>query len=279
MEKITVAGITLEGFAQGGWQTAIHCPEAKCIFDMGVMLPVAVEHYFLTHGHPDHASALPYIVARRGLQDAQRKAKIYVPEPLAGAVQALIDSADYLYGGRRGEARAEVVSVKINDSISLKGGMAVRSVRTYHDAPACGWAVEQTTRKLKPEFVGMEGSEIGRLRQEGISVTDDVTGTALVVPGDTKIEFLLNCEQARRAKVLTHEVTYWDDQSSPEKCRAYGHTHVDEMIEHCEKFEGEALVLVHRSMKYKRAEVEKILKLRFPSAMLPKIHLFDGGDR
>jgi ribonuclease Z len=112
-----------------------------------------------------------------------------------------------------------------------------------------------------------------------VQVTDEVMSTVLVVPGDTKIEFLLRCEQARKAKVLTHEVTYWDDQSSPEKCRAYGHTHVDEMIEHCDKFEGEALVLVHRSMKYKRAEVEEIIKRRFPSAMLPKIHVFDGGDR
>jgi ribonuclease Z len=279
MEKITISGVTLEGFAQGGWQTAIYCPEARCIFDMGVMLPVTVENYFLTHGHPDHSSALPYIVARRSIQDAQRVAKIHVPEQLAAAVRSLIDGADVLYGGRRGKAKAEVVPMKIGDAVQLKGGITVRAVRTFHDAPACGWAVEQTTRKLKPEFVGMEGAEIGRLRQNGVEVTDDVTGTILMVPGDTKIEFLLRCEQARKAKVLTHEVTYWDDQSSPEKCRAFGHTHVDEMIEHCEKFEGESLVLVHRSMKYKRREIEEIIKRRFPAAMLPRIHVFDGGDR
>lgn len=278
MEKINVAGVTLEGFAQGGWRTAIHCPEAKCVFDMGAVLPVTVGHYFLTHGHPDHAGALQHVVARRSLQDAGA-AKIHVPAKIADAVRGVVEGADVLYGGRRGTSKVEVVPTEVGDLVHLKRGIAVRAVRTFHDAPACGWAVEQTTRKLKPEFHGREGDEIRRLRLDGVQITDDVTSTMLVVPGDTKIEFLLRCEQARKAKVLTHEVTYWDDQSSPEKCRAYGHTHVDEMIEHCEKFEGDALVLVHRSLKYKRSEVEEIVRRRFPPAMLPKIHVFDGGDR
>lgn len=277
-EKITVAGVTLEGFAQGGWRTSIHCPDAGCVFDMGTVLPVSVDHYFVTHGHPDHVCALPFIVAQRDLRDSPRPAKIHVPAAIAEDVTRVLQATEALYGGRRGPSRAEVVPMKIGDAVSLKRDIAVRAVRTFHDTHACGWAVERTTKKLKPEFHELAGAEIGRLRREGVEVTDATTSTMLVVPGDTKIEFLLRCEQARKAKVLTHEVTYWDDASSPEKCREYGHTHVDEMIEHCEKFEGEALVLVHRSLKYKRAQVEEILRRRFPSVMLPKIHLFDGGD-
>jgi ribonuclease Z len=279
MEKLNVAGVTLQGFAQGGWRTSIHCPEAAVIFDAGTVLPLSADTYFITHGHPDHSGALPSIVARRSIADSRKTLQVYVPAGIAKHVQAAFDAMGKLFGGRR-KLNAEVNPVRVGDEIPLRKGYSVKALRTYHGVTAVGWAVEQTTSKLKAEFQGLEGQEIGRIRREGVQVTDEVVSTMLTVPGDTKIDFLLNEEHARKAKVLVHEVTYWDNTlSSVEGCRRYGHVHVDEMIEHCDKFEGEALVLVHRSMKYSRTQVEQILKDRFPRAMLPKIHIFDGGDR
>ena len=87
-------------------------------------------------------------------------------------------------------------------------------------------------------------------------------------------------QQARNAKVLVHDVTVWETgDENVEAARHFGHTHVAEMAEHCEKFEGEFLVLAHRSMKYPRAEAEEILRKRFPASMLDRVVLFDGGDR
>jgi ribonuclease Z len=155
----------------------------------------------------------------------------------------------------------------------------VRALQTWHRGPSIGWAVEQTTRKLKPEFKGLEGAEIGRLRQSGVEITDDRVSTMLCVPGDTTIEFLLNQEQARKAKVLVHEVTVWDEgMNHVMGCREFGHTHVNEIIEHFDKFEGEVLVLCHRSMRYSRRDIEEIAQARFSPAMLEKIRIFDGGD-
>ena len=39
------------------------------------------------------------------------------------------------------------------------------------------------------------------------------------------------------------EVTAWDDRLSVEQTHQWGHTHVDEMIDHVDRFEGRALVL------------------------------------
>lgn len=280
MEKLNVAGVTLEGFAQGGWRTSIHCPEVGAIFDAGTVLPTIADRYFVTHGHPDHSGALPSIVARRSVMEVKKTLQIYMPATLAPSMQDALDAMGKLFGNRRGALNAQVNGVQIGDVVHIRKGLKVRVLPTYHGAPSCGWAVEQTTSKLKAKFHGLEGKEIAKLRQGGTEITDDVTGTLLVVPGDTTIEFLLREEQARKAKVLVHEVTVWDDSySTVEGTRRYGHTHVNEMIEHCDKFEGEALVLVHRSMKYSRSLIEETLQRRFPAAMLPKIHLFDGGDR
>jgi ribonuclease Z len=278
MERLSIAGVTLDGVAQGGWQTAIHIPEARAIFDAGMMLPVSTDHIFITHGHPDHIGALPAIVARRAIKDTGKPLSIHVPAGIADEVRTALEAMDRVFGDRT-ERPWRLFGREHGDVVPTGQGAAVRALRTFHGVASCGWAVEKTVRKLKAEFVGRSGPEIMALREQGVVITDEVTNTVAVIPGDTTIEFLLREERARTAKVLLHEVTFWDDRSSVEGCRRFGHTHVDEMIEHCDKFEGDALVLVHRSLKHKRAEVEEILHKRFPAAMLPKIHLFDGGDR
>lgn len=277
MERLSIAGVTLDGVAQGGWQTAIHIPEARAIFDAGRVLPVTTDHIFITHGHPDHVGALPAVVARRAIKDTGKPLNIHVPAGIAAEIVTALEAMDRIFGDRT-ERPWKVHPREHGDLVQTGHGIAVRALRTFHGVASCGWAVEQTVRKLKAEFVGRAGSEIADLKKQGVEITDDATHTMAVIPGDTMIDFLVREPQAQKAKVLLHEVTFWDDKSSVEGCRRFGHTHADEMIEHCEKFEGDALVLVHRSLKHKRAEAEEILQRRFPAAMLPKIHLFDGGD-
>lgn len=277
MESLNVAGVTLQGVAQGGWQTSIHIPEARAIFDVGTLLSASVDDVFVTHGHPDHIGALPSLVARRSMRRDAMPLKIHLPGGIADEVETVLLGMDRVFGDRSNRP-FEVVPMDVGDVAHTGHGVDVRAMRTYHGVASCGWAVEKTVRKLKPELVGQSGDEIASLKRSGVQVTDDATHTMVVIPGDTMIDFLVREPQAQRAKVLLHEVTFWDDKSSVEGCRRYGHTHVDEMIAHCDKFEGEALVLVHRSLKYTRSEAEAILKKRFPAAMLPKIHLFDGGD-
>ena len=281
MEKINIAGVTLQGFAQGGVRTSIYCPEARVVFDAGCVLPgVTVDRYLITHSHPDHFMALPHLVGRRAITDTKKKMFVYVPAAIRDLVEGVLHGMSKLFGDRSDASMTNVVGVSPGDRIDLGQGYAARVLPTPHRGPSVGYVIEQTTRKLKPEFVGMEGAEIGRLRQGGTQVTDDHTRSMLAVPGNTQIDFLLDNETVRKTKVLVHEVTVWDEgMNNVEGCRRFGHTHVAEMVEHCEKFEGEALVLCHRSMRYSRSEIEKIAKQRFPSSMLDRIHFFDGGDR
>jgi len=278
MEVLNISGVTLQGYAQGGWRTSIHVPEFDATFDAGTALPISCGRYFITHGHPDHAGAIPSIIARRSQQQAG-DTEVFVPTAIARHLQTALGGMHRVFGGRRplGE---RVMGVQPGDTVPLRPGVDVRVLRTYHGVPSVGYALVSNTKKLKPEFHGLSGPEIVKVKQQGVEITEQQRRVDLCIPGDTKIDFFLKTDEARKAKVLVHEVTVWDREiSTVSKTRQHGHTHVDEMIEHCEKFEGEALVLCHRSMKHSRKEIEKILKTRFPAQMLPKIHIFDGGDR
>lgn len=281
MEKINVAGVTLQGYAQGGWQTSIYVPEVKSVFDAGVPLRgVNIDRYFITHSHPDHIMALPYIVGRRSVSDTRKPITIFVPQRIRDRVSDVLYNWCRLFGDRNPGDVINVVGAKPGESCPLSKDLSVSFLPTVHRGPSVGYVIQQHTRKLKPEFIGRPGPELGKLRKSGVEITDERVSPMLAVPGDTQIEFLLENELARKAKVLVHEVTVWDeDFNSVEGCRRYGHTHVAEMVEHCEKFEGEALVLCHRSMRWTRREIEQIMPRRFPKSMLDRIHLFDGGDR
>jgi ribonuclease Z len=279
METLNVAGVTLEGFAQGGLRTSIVVPEVKAIFDVGHIVRGALRHknIFITHGHPDHMGALITLIGRRDVQQLD-EAQVHVPHQISGWLVDMFEAWRKIQGGRR--IPINILGHKPGDRINLKHqGMVAIAAETYHRIPSIGWVVERTTKKLKPEFVGLEGSEIGKLKKEGHEITDESTAPILAIPGDTTIDFLIKQPLARKSRVLVHEVTIWDDHQSIAKCRRFGHTHIDEMVEHCDKFEGEALVLCHRTMRMKRTEIEAIAKKKFPSSMLEKIHFFDGGDR
>lgn len=279
METLNLPGITLEGYAEGGIRTSIGCPEIGAMFDAGTTIPTCLryDNIFITHGHPDHIGCITQIIARRNLQNLP-PADVYLSSNIKNDLEIIFDAWRRINGGKGRKFPINIHGKSVGDTIELKRGIKVNGVKTFHSISSVGWSVERTTQRLKAEFQGIPGAEIGKLKKKGIEVTFPHTETILTIPGDTTIDFLIKEQKAQKAKVLVHEVTYWDDiESTSEKCRQYGHTHFRDMIKHCDKFEGEHLVFCHRSMKFSRSFIEKQVKDHFPKDIQDKIRIFDGG--
>jgi ribonuclease Z len=170
--------------------------------------------------------------------------------------------------------RYELIASEPGCAVNLGRGLSAIPLRTHHRVPSLAWVVRRHTQRLDAEYEGRAPEELQRLRESGAKITHEVITPLLCVTGDTKFSFFLEHELVRQCKVLVHECTAWDERRGVESTREWGHTHVDEWVEHVEAFEGEALVLVHRSLRHSRRFAEKVVRERFPAHVQDKIHVF-----
>lgn len=272
LSELKVAGLTLRGITQGGVETCLMVPELKLMFDVGRCPPGALKYdtILCSHGHQDHLGGLPYLVSQRGMM-GKGPPTVHLPEEIVDPVHRIIGAWAEIEGFA---LQANIHGHPPGDTFEIGSDKTVHTMRTTHRVSSLAYLVERESKKLKPEYQGRPGEELQQLRHDGIDITEVSVTPWLCVSGDTQIEFFLDHPQARKCKVLVHEVTAWDDRRDREQIREWGHTHVDEMIEHAEKFEGEALVLVHRSLRHSRSQAEQVVRDRFPASVRDRVHVF-----
>lgn len=115
-----------------------------------------------------------------------------------------------------------------------------------------------TKYKLKKEYIGLSGNEIKNLKVSGVEITDSIITPEVAFTGDTTSDFVVDetNADALKAKVLVMESTFLDDSVSVEHARDYGHIHISEIVNHAEKFENKAILLIHFSARYTVKEIE-----------------------
>jgi len=140
-----------------------------------------------------------------------------------------------------------------------------------HVVPSVGYALIEEKRKLKPEYQGLEGRELGQLRKEGVAIDVPEEVVELAFCGDTTAHVLEQQEILRRAKVLVLEATFLDERVDAASARALGHVHLDDLLERIHWLSNETIVLTHFSARYSRAEIVELLDRKLPPELRSRV--------
>ncbi|KAL9311757.1 TRNase Z TRZ1 [Arabidopsis thaliana] len=279
MEKkkaMQIEGYPIEGLSIGGHETCIIFPSLRIAFDIGRCPHRAIsqDFLFISHSHMDHIGGLPMYVATRGLYK-MKPPTIIVPASIKETVESLFEVHRKLDSS---ELKHNLVGLDIGEEFIIRKDLKVKAFKTYHVIQSQGYVVYSTKYKLKKEYIGLSGNEIKNLKASGVEITDSIITPEVAFTGDTTSDFVVDetNADALKAKVLVMESTFLDDSVSVEHARDYGHIHISEIVNHAEKFENKAILLIHFSARYTVKEIEDAVSA-LPSPLEGRVFALTQG--
>lgn len=264
----------LVGVSLAGVRTALYIPELKICFDAGFPFPfqLGADTFFITHGHMDHAAAIPYIISQKNLNN-QKVAQFYMPEEL---VEPLTEIVNLWQKIEKHTYKFNFIALAPDTPVVLNQQFFVKAFKAHHRIPARGYTLFQSRKHLKPEFDGLSKDELVALKSKG-TVVDEVREVPLMsFSGDTQVEFLWQHDWIAQSKFLLIETTYIDERKSTAQAREWGHIHLDELIEILPRLQAEKIVLMHISSRYGDKEAKQIIDARIPAEFKDRILMFNG---
>ncbi len=268
--RLPTEHFTIEGRSRAGHETWLKVRELGASLDIGRCpdAVVGLPHIFVTHAHLDHALGIPFYAGQRRLQRLPG-GTVYVPSEAAGDFRALMQLHEKL------EAVAydiEIAGIAAGETVRIGRTHLVRGHRATHRVPARAYEFLELRHHLKPEYAGLDGAELARLRHEGVAVTHDVEHPILFYTGDTDRGILEDSDALFRAEVLIIECSFVADGHQDRAAR-YRHIHFDDIADFADRFENHVILLTHFSRRYARDEIREAIRRRCPAALRERIRL------
>ncbi|MCE9581323.1 MAG: MBL fold metallo-hydrolase [Planctomycetes bacterium] len=269
MSRVLALGnITLEGTSVSTLETCVAVRELNLCFDIGKgpRYAAGMDNVLLTHAHQDHAVGIALHIATRKLLDLAPP-NIYLPAQICEDMRNLISAWERL---ERRKTRYNLIPVRPGERYDMRKGLFFKAFPTEHTIPSMGFQVFEERKKLRPEYIGLDGPAIVELKSKGIEITDTVEIPMVTFVGDSTITPLDRFPEMLKSQVVILECTFLAPEDLP-MARKKHHTHIAEIVERAELLKDcEYLVLSHFSTRYTREDVHREAAAALPESLKKK---------
>jgi ribonuclease Z len=256
---------SITGYSTALFATWYFVEEYGVLFDCGdgvcaglLQKARKIKHVFISHADRDHLTGLLQFQQLNGRTELQ----IHYPED-SGSFPAL---KDFFVTFDLHVTGTQWLPMRSDAEVRVRDNLVVRSIENRH-VPTDGsltkslsYFAESVSRKLKPEYVGLAGSEIAEVRrQKGAeAITNESRAIELIYSGDTPVEVDGRYDHA---KILIHEATFLTrDEIEPDNPRRNKHSSLDAVMEMVADLQIGKLILGHFSSCYSNDQIDEAIK-------------------
>jgi len=257
--------LSITGYSTALFATWYFVEEYGVLFDCGdgvcanlLQKSRKIKHAFISHADRDHLTGLLQFQQLNGRPDL----RIHYPRD-SGSFPALRDFSVKFDPHMSG---TQWLPMLPGSEIKIRDNLAIRAIENRHiptdggKVKSLSFIAESISRKLKPEFVGLDGSEIAAIRaKRGVEqITDESRSTELIYSGDTPIE---TDGRYKQAKILLHEATFLTaDEIEPDNPNRNKHSSLDAVMEMVANSNIGMLVLGHFSSRYSEEQIDEAIE-------------------
>ena len=256
---------TLLGRSRAGDGTTFVIPELRWMFDCGALVEGGglrqPRIIWMTHTHSDHVFTLAHFTHRRELegQNNGQPMQVYLPSEAVPFVDSYLKSYAEMVAMEKQNVDNppkplyELIGVNPNQEISVHHGgkeFLVRVVECVHRVDCVGYSIFERRRKLKDEYVGMQGREVGQLKKQGVNIYTESFHPLACYLGDTTAQvFCKHPEILQQHSVVVVECSFLDEASQDNAVKTM-HMHWKDLKPLVEAHPETLFVLTHFSLKY-----------------------------
>lgn len=250
--KLRFDELTLEGVSRAGDETWFRIHPPGLALDVGRGSPelTGATDIFLSHGHLDHVSGLPWVLSQRALQGLPGP-RVFCPEPTAEPLAAWLRATERVDRGKYGY---EISGLAPGDRIDVGRDLSIEAFATDHGVPSLGFHLVRRDRRLRPELQGVGADEILRRKRSGERVEEESETLWLSYCGDTSADVFELEPRLFESRILVIECTFVEDDTR-EKARRFQHIHLQDLARRQSSFRNDHLVLHHISRRHRVSDL------------------------